>query len=220
MRPMPPVICMVTARQRPSRDTDRALVKRVRIAAQSGVHLVQVRQPDYEAGALTRLVEDAVDAVRGTRARVLVNDRVDVALAAGAHGVHLRGDSVPAPRVRAFAPAGFIIGRAVHSAEEARRVAREGGLDYLIFGTVFSTPSKPDERGTGVAPLAAACADIPLPVLAIGGMTADRLGDVARAGATGFAAISLFADCDPSSLASLVDQAAHAFDTSNDVSLT
>lgn len=190
------------------------------MAARSGVHLVHIRQPDYEAGALTRLVEEATDAVRGTRARVVVNDRLDIALAAGAHGVHLRGDSIPAPRVRPFAPAGFIVGRSVHAAEEAQRVAGEGGLDYLIFGTVFSTPSKPEQRGTGLAPLAAACAGLPLPVLAIGGMTKDRLGAVARSGAAGFAAINLFADCDPASLVAIVERAARAFDTAIDVSLT
>ena len=216
---MPPVICMVTARQLSSPDADRSLVDRVRMAARSGVHLVQLRQPDYETWALTRLVEQAVDAVRGTRARVLVNDRLDIALAGGAHGVHLRGDSSPASRVRAFAPAGFIVGRSVHSAEEARQVAREGGLDYLIFGTVFSTPSKPDQPGTGIAPLAEACVAIPLPVLAIGGMSEDRLGVVASSGAAGFAAINLFADRDPASLVSIVDRAARAFDMSKDVSL-
>ena len=211
---------MVTARQRSSPDADRSLVQRVRMAARSGVHLVQIRQPDYEACALARLVEQAADAVRGTRARVLVNDRLDIALSGGAHGVHLRGDSIPASRVRAFAPAGFIVGRSVHSPEEARQVAHEGGLDYLIFGTVFSTPSKPDQRGAGVGPLAEACVAIPLPVLAVGGMSEDRLGVVASSGAAGFAAINLFADCDPASLVSIVDRAARAFDTSRDVSLT
>ena len=211
---------MVTAPQRSTPDADRSLVERVRMAAQSGVHLVQVRQPDYDSRDLARLVEAAVHAVRGTRARVLVNDRFDVALAADAHGVHLRGDGIPALRVRAFAPTGFMVGRSVHSAEEARQVTREGGLDYLIFGTVFTTASKPGRRGTGLAPLAAACADLPLPVLAIGGMTEDRLGDVARSGAAGFAAINLFADCDPALLISIVERAARAFDTPNGVSLT
>ena len=70
---------------------------------------------------LTRLVERCVEAVRGTRARVLVNDRVDVALAAGAHGVHLRGDSMPAARARIVAPPAFLVGRSVHSPEEALR---------------------------------------------------------------------------------------------------
>lgn len=202
---------MVTARHQSSAERDRALVDRIRAAARAGVHLVQIRQPDFEGRPLMRLVENALLAVRGTRARVLVNDRVDVALAAGAHGVHLRGDSVPAPRVRAVAPPAFVIGRSVHSPEEAERVAREGGLDYLICGTVFATSSKPGTQTTGPAPLAAACARVPLPVVAIGGMTPAHLGVVAQSGAAGFAAINLFADCELDALPSVVDRAARAF---------
>jgi thiamine-phosphate pyrophosphorylase len=181
------------------------------------VHLVQVRQPDLEGLVLTRLVEEAVLAVRGTRARVIVNDRVDAALAAGAHGVHLRGDSVRAPLVRAICPPAFIIGRSVHSAEEADRVARDGGLDYLVFGTVFSTPSKPGRPAAGPALLAEACSAVTLPVLAIGGITFERLGIVAGSGAAGFAAITLFAECGLNALPSVVDRAARAFDSSRDV---
>ena|SRR5688572_9251911 len=217
---MLPVICLVTPRQQPSADANRMLLERIRVAARVGVDLVQIRQPDFEGRALTQLVEESVAAVGGTRARVLVNDRVDVALAARAHGVHLRGDSVPARRVRVIAPAGFLIGRSVHSANEAERVVDDGGLDYLIFGTVFSTSSKPGEPGSGPASLAAACAAVPVPVLAIGGMTPDRFGVVASSGAAGFAAINLFADCDVNSFTSIVGRCARAFATSNDVSST
>src|SRR5215510_12707756 len=121
-----------------------ALVASVEAAARAGIDLVQVRERDLDGGALVRLVARCLDASRHTHTRVLVNDRVDVAMAAGAHGVHLRGDSVPAPRVRAIVPPGFLIGRSIHSREEAARVSVEGGLDYLMFGTVFSTTSKPD----------------------------------------------------------------------------
>ena len=202
---------MVTARHRSSPEADRALIDRIGVAARAGVHLVQIRQPDFEGGALTHLVTAAVLAVRGTRARVLVNDRLDVALAAGAHGVHLRADSMSAAPVRAVVPPAFIIGRSVHSPEETEEAARGGGLDYLIFGTVFSTSSKPDVRPAGVASLAAACARVPLPVLAIGGMIPERLGPVAESGAAGFAAIGLFADCALNALPSLIDRASHAF---------
>lgn len=209
---MRPVICMITARHRVGAGVQHELVGRIGVAARAGVHLVQIRQPDCEARALTRLVEEAVMAVRGTKARVLVNDRVDVAMAAGAHGVHLRGDSMPGARVRAMAPAGFLIGRSVHSTEEAARVAEEGGLDYVMFGTVFATQSKPG-AAAGTDALAAACAAVPLPVLAVGGMTPEHLGAVARAGASGFAAISLFADCALDALHSTVERAVQLFDT-------
>ena len=174
---------------------------------------MQVRQPDLEGLALMRLVEDALLAVRGTQARVIVNERIDVALTARAHGVHLRGDSVGAPLVRAICPPAFIIGRSVHSAKEADRVTREGGLDYLVMGTVFSTPSKPGRPAAGPALLADTCSAVALPVLAIGGITPERLGVVAESGADGFAAITLFAECELDALPSVVDRAARAFDS-------
>jgi thiamine-phosphate diphosphorylase len=207
-----PVICMITAPQESTPDAERALVRRIEVAARAGVHLVQIRQPGYEARALTRLADSAVRAVAGTATRVLVNDRADVALAAGAHGVHLRGDSMPAARVRVTVPAGFLIGRSVHASDEAQTAWREGGLDYLIFGTVFRTSSKPDRDASGGAALASVCAAVPLPVLAIGGITAERLGEVARAGAAGFAAITLFAACAVDALPSVVDRARRLFD--------
>jgi thiamine-phosphate pyrophosphorylase len=205
---MKPVICMVT--RRTTGESEARLVSRVAAAARAGVHLVQVRERDLDGGALTRLVARCVEAVRQTATRVIVNDRLDVALAAGAHGVHLRGDSVGAVRIRGLAPPGFLVGRSVHTALEAGRVAAAGGLDYLIFGTVFPTPSKPDVAGARLDDLAAAVGRTSLPVLAIGGVSPQNAGGVARTGAAGFAAISLFADEDR--LPHVVAQAALAFD--------
>ena len=189
------------------------LVERIRAAAGAGAHLVQIRQPALEGGALTWLVRDAVSAVRGTGARILVNDRLDVALAAGAHGVHLRGDSVHASRVRSIAPSGFLIGRSVHARDEAAHAARDGGLDYLLFGNVFETASKPGASAAGTAALAAVCAAVSLPVLAIGGMTPDRLVAVARSGAAGFAAIGLFSEELPGAIEAMMREAVQLFDT-------
>ena len=217
---MHPVICMITASARAGGDEEHALVERVGAAARAGVHLIQIRQPQIEGRALKRLVERSVQVAKGTAARILVNDRVDVALVAGAHGVHLRGGSMPAARVRAIAPRGFVIGRSVHSAGEGARVAQEGNLDYLIFGTVFTTRSKPGIAAAGIDALAAACAGVAIPVLAVGGMTAAGLGAVARAGAAGYAAVGLFADCPLGQMASVVQQASSAFDTPRRRSLT
>jgi len=138
---------------------------------------------------------------------------VDVALSAGAHGVHLRSDSMPAVRVRAIAPRSFVIGRSVHSPGEAADAAQDQNLDYLVFGTVFMTRSKPGVGAAGIDALAAVCAGVPLPVLAVGGMTRPRLGSVARAGAAGFAAIGLFADSPLDRMPLVVQQASSAFDT-------
>jgi thiamine-phosphate pyrophosphorylase len=209
---MRPVICLITPTVRSVPEEGR-LVDRLRAAARAGVHLIQIRQRDMDGCALARLVERAVSAVRGTGARVLVNDRVDVALAMGAHGVHLRGDSVAASRVRALVPPGFVIGRSVHSPEEASRAALDGGLDFLVFGTVFETRSKPGADVAGTARLTTACEAVSLPVLAVGGITAPRLRDVAAAGTAGFAAIGLFADASIEQMAVVVREASAAFDT-------
>ncbi len=211
---------MITASTQAGGDDEHALVERVGAAARAGVHLIQIRQPQLEGHALNRLVERSVQAAKGTTARILVSDRVDVALVAGAHGVHLRGGSMPAARVRAIAPRGFVIGRSVHSAGEGARVAQGGGLDYLIFGTVFTTSSKPGIAAVGIDALAGACVGVAIPVLAVGGMTPLSLGAVAGAGAAGWAAIGLFANCPDEEMPALVQQALSAFDTPGEPSLT
>jgi len=208
------VLCLVTDRTRCGGED--ALVIFVRAAALAGVHLIQVREKDMEARALRRLVARCVDAVGGTRARVLVNDRLDVAIAARAHGLHLPGEGVPAVRVREAAPPGFLVGRSVHGRDEALWVTREGGLDYLLFGTVFTTESKPSMTPVGVDALRDVVLAVSVPVLAIGGVTLDRMRLVARTGAAGVAAIGLFADAasrGAEHLQTLVNEATVAFDT-------
>jgi thiamine-phosphate pyrophosphorylase len=210
---MGPVICMITDRRRYGPDWEEALVDRIAAAARAGVHLVQVRERDLDGGPLARFVARCVGAVRGTRTRILVNDRVDVALAAGAHGVHLPGDALPAPRLRSLTPAAFVVGRSVHAVDELRAISEADGVDYLVFGTVFETASKPGVAPAGACALAELAAATPRPVLAVGGVTVDRLGLLRAAGAAGFAAIGLFADCPSEHLQVLVRQASMAFDT-------
>lgn len=214
---MRPVICLITDRGRLGPAWEAALAPRVAAAARAGVHLVIVRERDLDARPLTALVASCVGAVRGTRARVLVNDRLDVALAAGAHGVHLRGDSMPASRVRRLVPPSFLIGRSVHSTAEAGRVVDEGALDYLLFGTVFETGSKPGAAAAGVAALNGVAAVTRLPVIAVGGMTLRTVPALAGTGAAGFAAVGLFADSPVESLQVVVPQASAAFDTPDTV---
>jgi thiamine-phosphate pyrophosphorylase len=190
---MTPVVCLITDRVRAGARGADATIERVGWAARAGVHLVQVRERDLDGGALASLVQRCLAAVRGTHARVIVNERLDVALAAGAHGVHLRADSMPAVRARSLCPAGFLIGRSVHARGEAVGAELDGGLDYLVFGTVFPTPSKPERPPAGAPAHAEVVRAVRLPVLAVGGVTADNLREVGAAGAAGFAAIGLFA---------------------------
>ena len=195
----PPLLCLVTDRLGladvlgvPRADVSRHLLDQVGLAIDAGVDLVHVRERDLDGGALARLVAEVVERARGTRTRVVVNDRLDVAIAARADGVHLRGDSVATERVRPAAPPGFLIGRSVRSADDARRQA-EAGADYLVLGTMFPTPSKPgDPTLVGVGELRRAVQVSRVPVLGIGGISGDRVRDVAATGAAGFAGIRLF----------------------------
>jgi thiamine-phosphate pyrophosphorylase len=208
---------MITDRRRFGTEWQAHLLAHVTAAARAGVHLVQVRERDMEARPLVELVSRCVAAVRHTRTRILVNDRVDVALAAGAHGVHLRGDSMAAPRVRAMTAPEFLIGRSVRSRDEALRAQEDGELHYLVFGTVFETRSKPGMRGAGLDALAEVAAAVRVPVLAIGGVTAATLPAVHGAGAAGFAAIGWFADHPADQMQVAVQQASAAFDTPSGV---
>lgn len=168
----------------------RCLLAQVRHACEAGVDLVQVRERDLDAAALRELVAKILVAARGCGTRVVVNDRLDVAMACGAHGVHLRGDSIPVAAVRRIAPSPFMVGRSVHGVGE---LAAAEGADYLIAGTVFASTSKTDGHPLlGVDGLRAIADAASAPVFAIGGITLDRIGDAAAAGARGAAAIGLF----------------------------
>ena len=191
---MRPVLCMITDRRRFGDAWERLLLERVEAAARAGVHIIQVRERDLEARALVHLVEACLRRVRHTAARVVVNDRVDVALAAGAHGVHLRGDSMPALRVRNAAPALRLVGRSVQSEREACAAERAGGLDYLIAGTVYETGSKPGRLPCGIDTFSSIAASTALPVLAVGGVTRARVDEIMAARGAGVAGISLFAE--------------------------
>jgi len=140
---------------------------------------------------------------------VIVNDRLDVALARGAHGVHLKGRSVPPARARTMAPAGFLIGQSVHSPAEAAEAGESA--DYVIFGTVFETRSKPGRTAAGCTALTGAIRATTVPVLAVGGVNVDNAAEVARAGAAGVAAIGLFASASVETVLA-VDRIVRTFD--------
>jgi len=125
----------------------------------------------------------------------------------------LKSDAPSAQDVRRIVPDGFLVGRSVHSEEEALAVQAEGGCDYLFFGTVFRSASKPDDhRVAGLEGLRRVCAAISLPVIAIGGVSPGRVREVTAAGAAGIAAISLFAEA--SDIAAVTVALRHGVDTS------
>jgi thiamine-phosphate pyrophosphorylase len=204
------ILCLVTDRRR------RPTIDQCRAASRAGVDLVQLREPDLEAAALSSLAARLVEAAGDTATRIVVNDRLDVALTCGAGGVHLRGDSIPPGRGREMTPPGFLIGRSVHGVDEAVLAARDA--DYLIAGTVFPTASKPGLREhLGMDGLAAIVRAVSIPVLAIGGVSMERIEAVARAGAAGVAAIGLF-DADADALFLTVREARRRFDSARSAS--
>jgi thiamine-phosphate pyrophosphorylase len=192
------ILCAVTDRRRlgefstTSAAVD-ALVHQARAAADAGLDLFQIREPDLPDTALLDVAARVRDATAGSALRVLINDRLDLAIAAGLAGVHLRASSFPATRAREIAPAPFVIGRSVHGVDEAVDVERAGGLDYLILGTIFPSRSKPpDHPLAGLETLSATVRVCRLPILAIGGVSLQNAEAIAHTGAAGLAAIELF----------------------------
>lgn len=161
--------------------------------AHAGIGAVQIREKDLDDRALYGLARLACSVFppHSPPTAVLVNGRLDVALAAGADGAHLPADGVPLPSLRRRFGPGVLLGRSTHTAEEVER-ARDEGADYVTFGPVYPVPGK--ERygpppGLEGLRRAAACG---IPVYALGGVTLERFREVAAAGAAGVAGIRMF----------------------------
>jgi thiamine-phosphate pyrophosphorylase len=172
----------------------RPLLPVIRDAVQAGVDLIQIREKDLPARVLLQLVERAVATAKGSGTRIVVNDRLDVALAAGADGVHLGTKSIPAEAVRKGVPEGFLIGVSCHSREDVLR-AEAAEADYVVLGPIFETPSKiayGPPLGLGILRETANVARIA--VLALGGVSAERVRECLETGAAGIAGIRIFQD--------------------------
>ncbi len=207
VNPLPfPCLSLVTDRKL---CRDLQLEEKVSLAIEGGVNLVQLREKDLPGGELLRLAERLRDITRG-RAFFFVNERLDVALACGADGVHLGEEALPARVARKLAGDRLLIGRSVHSLASARR-AEEEGADFLQVGTIFETTSKPGVAPAGISLLKEVKEGVRIPVIAIGGIKASNAALVMKTGVHGVAVISaILAAHDPRAAAQELCQAVEA----------
>jgi thiamine-phosphate pyrophosphorylase len=176
----------------------RSLAQVVEAALRGGVRALQLREKDLTPRELLPLAQELRQLTQRYGARLLVNDRIDVACAVDADGVHLTTTSLPTPVARRLLGAQRLLGVSTHNVAEAR-AAEEGGADFLVFGPVFFTPSKaPYGQPVGLEALRAVRAAVTLPILAIGGINKANVDEVLAAGADGIAVISaIVAAADP-----------------------
>ncbi|MEZ5333189.1 MAG: thiamine phosphate synthase [Thermoanaerobaculia bacterium] len=201
-----PRLLAITPASAGSPDT---LLAWARALAGAGVDALQLRDKTLSDGELLRRARGLCALRREGLPRVLVNGRPDVALAAGADGVHLPAAGLEAGAVAGWVGTRLLVGVSTHAVEEVA-AARRAGAAYVVFGPIWPTPSKPGWRPAGdrLEELARAAA-VGLPVLAIGGVTIDRLGELAAAGAAGVAGIRVFGR--PEALPELVAEAGRRF---------
>ena len=172
----------------------KPLLPRIQEAIRLGVDLVQIREKDLPTRELLELVGAAADAARARATRLVVNDRLDIALVAGADGVHLGTQSIPARAVWNIVPEGFLIGVSCHSRQDVL-AAEAAGADYVALGPIFETPSKfAYGPPLGLDVLRDTASDARIPLLALGGISVERVRACLDAGASGIAGIRIFQD--------------------------
>ncbi len=188
-----PILCLVTD---PAYGGPDALAAKAGAAVEGGANMVQLRDKDMPAGQLLLLAQRLRQATAG-KALFMVNDRVDVALAADADGVQLGEEALPVEVARRLAGQRLLIGRSVHSAQGAV-AAQRAGADFLVVGTIFPTGSHPDAPPAGLTLLTQVKAAVSIPFLAIGGVDATNVGRVMAQGSSGAAVISaILSQADP-----------------------
>jgi len=174
---------------------DQLLPTIARRLIEGAVDWIQIREKDLSARSLSELVHSAMALPNPFAAKILVNDRVDVALAAGAGGVHLPAGSISPRTWRSIVPSGFLIGVSCHVLDEVLAAEAEGA-DYVVFGPVFAPLSKSsDLKPRGLPELERAARAVTIPVLVLGGVTRNNFAACIAAGAQGVAGISMFQNC-------------------------
>ena len=186
-----PLLCFVTDRKR---CRGRDLVEVVDQAVTHGAGMVQLREKDLPSRDLYELGTKVQNVIAG-RAKLIVNDRIDVALALHADGVQLPEDGIPVAAARKIVGPDLLIGRSIHSVSAAVD-AQSDGADYLIAGTIFPSKSHPGGPAQGSDFLRALCREVSLPVLAIGGITLQNVREVMQPGCSGAAVISAISEAE------------------------
>jgi thiamine-phosphate pyrophosphorylase len=167
----------------------RDLVELLALALAGGSRMIQLREKEWPSGRLLPLAEKLRAACAAAGATFIVNDRVDLALAVGADGVHLGQDDLPARAARPLLRPGMILGISTHSVQQAR-AAQADGADYVAVGSMFATTSKADFQLVGPDLMRKLRGEIRVPLIGIGGITPDNVSEVIQAGADGVAVIS------------------------------
>jgi thiamine-phosphate pyrophosphorylase len=198
LNPHKPILYLITSGETTEATTPFSLefqniLALVRASLEAGISLIQLREKNLSARTLYELTVSCAGLTRGSETRLLVNDRADIARAAGADGVHLTTRSIETSIIRRTFGASFLIGVSTHTLHEARS-ARDQGADFAVFGPVFETPSKSSYGSpVGLESLHEAAHLLsPFPLLALGGITTENAARAIGAGASGVAAIRLF----------------------------
>lgn len=171
-------------------EKSKEILETVRRAVEAKINLIQIREKKIPAKMVFEVAEQAVKIAKNSQTKILINDRADIAQAAGADGVHLTANSLPTKIIRESFSTNFIVGVSAHTLDEAK-TAKIQGANFATFSPVFKTPSKENYGNPqGLKKLRDVCEKLkPFPIIALGGIDRTNFSEVLNHGASGFAAI-------------------------------